>query len=151
LDVEKELKEKNQLLDFAENLTTMGYWKYKPETDYVFWSDNLYTIFDISKKKKITFDTYLDKIHPADKDAIKTKIDLSISEHNFHDYTHRIITDNNIIKTIQILGKATYNTQDGLQELLGACLDITENQTKELELAQKNHQLNSAEKMAMIG
>jgi len=151
LDVEKELKEKNQLLDFAENLTTMGYWKYKPETDDVFWSDNLYTIFDISKKKKITFDTYLDKIHPADKDIIKTKIDQSISEHKFHDYTHRIITDNNIIKTVQILGKATYNAQDGLQELLGACLDITENQTKELELAQKNHQLNSAEKMAMIG
>ncbi|SEB89699.1 PAS domain S-box-containing protein [Maribacter dokdonensis] len=151
LDVEKELKEKNQLLDFAENLTTMGYWKYKPETDDVFWSDNLYTIFDISKKKKITFDTYFDKIHPADKDIIKTKIDQSISEHKFHDYTHRIITDNNIIKTVQILGKATYNTQDGLQELLGACLDITETQTKELELAQKNHQLNSAEKMAKIG
>ncbi|KSA14991.1 PAS domain-containing protein [Maribacter dokdonensis] len=151
LDVEKELKEKNQLLDFAENLTTMGYWKYKPETDDVFWSDNLYTIFDIPKEKKITFDTYFDKIHPADKDIIKTKIDQSISEHKFHDYTHRIITDNNIIKTVQILGKATYNAQDGLQELLGACLDITENQTKELELAQKNHQLNSAEKMAKIG
>ncbi|MEP1411742.1 MAG: PAS domain-containing protein, partial [Maribacter dokdonensis] len=75
LDVEKELKEKNQLLDFAENLTTMGYWKYKPETDDVFWSDNLYTIFDIPKEKKITFDTYFDKIHPADKDIIKTKID----------------------------------------------------------------------------
>ena len=151
LDVEKELKEKNQLLDFAENLTTMGYWKYKPETDDVFWSDNLYTIFDIPKEKKITFDTYFDKIHPADKDIIKTKIDQSISEHKFHDYTHRIITDNNIIKTVQILGKATYNAQDGLQELLGACLDITENQTKELVLAQKNHQLNSAEKMAKIG
>ncbi len=151
LDIEQELKEKNQLLDFAENLTTMGYWKYKPETDDVFWSDNLYTIFDIPKEKKITFDTYFDKIHPADKDIIKTKIDQSISEHKFHDYTHRIITDNNIIKTVQILGKATYNAQDGLQELLGACLDITENQTKELELAQKNHQLNSAEKMAKIG
>ncbi|WP_036152041.1 sensor histidine kinase [Maribacter forsetii] len=151
LHLEQELQEKEELLNFAEHLTNMGYWRYKPATDDVFWSDNVYVIFDHPKNKKITFDSYFNKIHPEDQEATKLKIDKSINDHKFYSYTHRIITDDNIIKIIQIIGKVTYNNEDGLQELLGTCLDITENQTKELELAQKNHQLNSAEKMAMIG
>ncbi|VXB74569.1 sensor histidine kinase [Maribacter litoralis] len=151
LDIEIELTKKNQLLNFAEHLTTMGYWRYKPATDEVFWSDNVYIIFDHPKHKKITFDTYFQKIHPEDREVTKLKIDQSRNDHKPYNFTHRIITDNNVIKIIQIIGKVTYNNEDGLQELLGTCLDITENQTKELELEQKNHQLNSAEKMAMIG
>ena len=151
IDIEQKLIEKNQLLNFAEHLTQMGYWRYKPELNEVFWSDNLYKIFDHPKTNKLTFESYFNKIHPEDKDFVKEKIDQSISEQNFYDFTHRIIVSANEIKVIQIIGKVTRNLNDGQLELLGTCLDISRNETQELELSQKNQRLSIAEKMAMIG
>ncbi|TDT46975.1 PAS domain S-box-containing protein [Maribacter spongiicola] len=149
--IEHELIEKNQLLNFTEHLTTMGYWRYKPETNDVFWSDNLFQIFDQPKTDKLSFSSYFNKVHPDDKAFVKEKIDQSITDHQFYDFTHRIIHRNNSIKIIQIIGKVTINENDGSQELLGTCLDITENESREFELTKKNQQLNFAEKLAMIG
>ncbi|SHJ78229.1 PAS domain S-box-containing protein [Maribacter aquivivus] len=151
IKIEHELIEKNQLLNFAEHLTTMGYWRYKPETDDVFWSDNLYQMFEQPKTDKLSFSTYFNKIHSDDKAFVKEKIDQSIIDHKFYDFTHRIVLSDNTIRFIQILGKVTINRNDGSQELLGTCLDVTDNESRELELSKKNQQLNVAEKMAMIG
>ena len=151
IKIEHELIEKNQLLNFAEHLTTMGYWRYKPETDDVFWSDNLFQMFDQPKTDKLSFSTYFNKIHSDDKAFVKEKIDQSIIDHKFYDFTHRIVLSDNTIRFIQILGKVTINRNDGSQELLGTCLDVTDNESRELELSKKNQQLNVAEKMAMIG
>ncbi|MDO6471335.1 PAS domain-containing protein [Maribacter sp. 1_MG-2023] len=151
LNIAQELNQKDQLLNFSEQLTTMGYWKYKPSINDVYWSDNLYHIFDQSKKNDVTFETYFHKIHPDDKNFVKKRILQSIKENKFYDFTHRIILKSNKIRVIQIIGKVTVNKIDGLQELLGTCLDITESHSKDLELTEKNYRLNVAEKMAMIG
>ncbi|SIQ25932.1 PAS domain-containing protein [Maribacter ulvicola] len=151
LNIEQELIEKNQLLNFAEHLTSMGYWRYKPATNSVFWSENLYHMFDQPKTDKLTFDSYFDKIHPEDKELVKEKVSLSIKDNKFYDFTHRIVLKNNQTKVIQIIGKVTVNKSDGLQELLGTCLDITESHTKDLEISKKNYRLNIAEGMAKIG
>ena len=151
LNIAQELNQKDQLLNFSEQLTTMGYWKYKPSMNDVYWSDNLYHIFDQSKKDDLTFETYFHKVHPDDKNFVKKRILQSIKDNKFYDFTHRIILKNNKIRVIQIIGKVTVNKIDGLQELLGTCLDITESHSKDLELSEKNYRLNVAEKMAMIG
>lgn len=149
--IEHELIEKNQLLDFAEHLTTMGYWRYKPETDDVFWSDNLFQMFDLPKTEQLSLSSYFNRIHPNDQAFVKERIDRSIQDNKFYDFTHRIVLSDSTTRIIQIIGKVTQNKNDGLHELLGTCLDVTDNESRELELSKKNQQLNVAEKMAMIG
>ncbi|MGO4918318.1 PAS domain-containing protein [Maribacter spongiicola] len=151
IKIEQELIEKNQLLNFTEHLTTIRYWRYKPETNDIFWSENLFQMFDQPKTDKLSFSTYFNKIHSDDKAFVKEKIDQSIIDHKFYDFTHRIIHRDNSVRIIQIIGKVTINANDGSQELLGTCLDITENESREFDLIKKNQQLNFAEKMAMIG
>ncbi|MEP2237334.1 MAG: PAS domain-containing protein [Maribacter sp.] len=151
IDIEHELNEKDELLNFTEHLTTMGYWRYKPSINDVSWSDNLFIIFEQPKIDKLTFETFFDKIHPDDKCFVKERVALSIKDNKFYDFTTRIVLKNNETRVIQIIGKVTVNKTDGLQELLGVCLDITESHTKDLELSEKNYRLNVAEKMAMIG
>ncbi|WP_299321159.1 PAS domain-containing protein [uncultured Maribacter sp.] len=151
IKIEHELIEINQLLDFAEHLTTMGYWRYKPETDDVFWSNNLFKMFDLPKTEQLSFSSYFNRIHPDDQAFVKERIDRSIHDNKFYDFTHRIVLSDSTIRIIQIIGKVTQNRNDGLHELLGTCLDVTDNESRELELSKKNQQLNVAEKMAMIG
>ncbi|MDF4221356.1 PAS domain-containing protein [Maribacter sp. M208] len=151
IDIEHELVQKDQLLDFAEHLTTMGYWRYKPSENSVFWSKNLFQIFEQPIIDNLTFETYFNKVHPKDKAFVKKKVAQSINDNKFYNFTHRILLKNGTTKVIQIIGKVTVNKTDGTQELLGTCLDITEGNTKDLELSEKNYRLNVAEKMAMIG
>ena len=149
--IEHELNEKDHLLNFSEQLTNMGYWRYIPDKNEVFWSDNLFHIFGQPKIDKLTFDNYFDKIHQDDKDFVAKKVAKAIEDKKFYDYTHRIVLGENLTKVIHIIGKVIINELDGQQELLGTCLDITQSHTKDLELSKKNYRLNVAEKMAMIG
>ncbi len=151
ISLEHDLNEANELLHFAEQLSNMGYWRYKPDNNSVFWSDNLYRLFDVPKSEKLNFDSYYNKVHPNDQDFVKDKVKQSIHDQKFYDFTHRIIQNNGSIKTLQIIGKVTVNNADGKLELLGMLVDITESETKELELAQKNQQLRIAEEMTKIG
>ncbi|WP_405410504.1 PAS domain-containing protein [Maribacter sp. Asnod1-A12] len=151
IKAKQELTEKNQILNFAEHHTTMGYWRYKPETNEAYWSNNLYKIFDHPKTEKLTFNSYFKRIHPDDQEFIEKSVNQSIKDHNFYDFTHRIVHKNNKVRIVHIVGKASLNEYDGLQEFIGTCLDITDFKAKEYELSKKNLQLNIAEKMAMIG
>ncbi len=148
---EQELSEAKELLNFSEELTDIGYWRYKPEVDYVFWSENLYQIFDHPKEENLSFLSYFKTIHPEDQEFVKEKIEASIKDQKFYDFTHRVISKNGSIKTIQIIGKVLTNKNDGLVELLGLSLDITKSESRELEITTKNQQLSIAEKLAMIG
>ncbi|MEO9893223.1 PAS domain-containing protein [Aurantibacter sp.] len=151
VNIENDLREKNQLLDFAEKLTTIGYWKYIPESNTVFWSDNHYEIFEHPKDEKLTFESYFNRIHPDDQDFVSKKVKQSIKDLKFNDFTHRIILKSGVIKTLQVIGKVYKKDPDGPVELIGTCLDITESETRGLELAQKNQQLRIAERMTMTG
>ncbi|MRI02367.1 PAS domain-containing protein [Kriegella sp. EG-1] len=151
VNIENDLKETNQLLEFAEKLTTIAFWKYTPESDTVFWSDNHYEIFEQPKDEKLSFKSYFNRIHPDDQVYVSNKINQSIKDLKFYDFTHRILLESGEIKTIQVVGKVFYNEHISQLELLGISLDITESETKEKELIQKNQQLRIAEKMTMIG
>ncbi|MDO1513557.1 PAS domain-containing protein [Maribacter confluentis] len=151
LSIEQKLKDRNQLLQCAEQLTSIGYWRWKPKTNAVYWSDNLYTMFGQPKDEELSFETYFNFIHPEDQNYVKEKVDASISDLNFYNFTHRIITHKGEIKTIQIIGEVSADTYGNNLELLGTCLDITENKEREQTLLKKNQQLNFAEKLAKIG
>ena len=151
ISAKQTLKKKNKLLDFAEQITTVGYWSWKPSTDAIFWSENLYHIFGKSKDENLNSDSYFNCVHPDDRDYVIETIKSSIKELKFKDFSHRIICDNGTLKTIQIVGEITSNRKGRHIELTGTCLDITESETKTAEIRLKNQQLSISEKMAMIG
>lgn len=145
------LKKKNQLLGFVEKTTKVGYWSWKPATDSIFWSDNLYQMFGLQKGEDLNRDSYFDCVHPDDKNYVKEKIEASLKNFKFDNFTHRVISKYGEVKTIQIVGEIISNPKSGYLELSGTCLDITESEIKTAEIRLKNHQLSIAENMAMIG
>jgi len=148
--VKQELIEKKQLLDFAQELNTMGFFKWNTVTDKVTWSDSLYQIFEQPKSMKLNFDSYFSKVHPEDQNFIMEKIAISIKNKRFHNFNHRVLWSDGSIRSIKILGKITKNDTNQI-EFLGISIDITESINLEEELSLKNQQLNLAEKIAKIG
>ena len=145
------LKKKNQQLNYAEQIVKVGFWSWKPGNDLIFCSDNLYHIFGKPNDEEFKSDTYLNCVHPEDKDYVVKTIETSINNLQFQNFSHRIICHNGTLKTIQIVGELTCGLEGKRIEINGTCIDISESESKTAEIKLRNQQLRIAEKMAMIG
>ncbi|GHC59487.1 hypothetical protein GCM10008083_25450 [Ulvibacter litoralis] len=126
-----ELLKKNQLLNFAEEITLMGHWQWDTVVDKVQWSNNLYNIFELdSETIDLNFNTYFEYVHEDDKDLVTEYFENAINGKGFTNFTHRIST-NGKIKTIQLLGEVITNDKGNVIELIGTCQDITQQRMAE--------------------
>ncbi|WP_179377213.1 PAS domain S-box protein [Winogradskyella wichelsiae] len=147
-----ELLRKNQLLNFAEQITLMGNWQWDTVGDKVEWSENLYNIFQLDKDvKNLSFDTYFSFVHPEDKSIVTNYFDQTRVEKNLKRFTHRIIAGNGEVKIIQLLGEVITNIKGDIVEMIGTCQDVTAQKLAETELLRKNYLLNFAERITQIG
>ncbi|WP_405380539.1 PAS domain-containing protein [Maribacter sp. LLG6340-A2] len=148
---ELELVNKNKLLNFAEQMTNIAYWDWDTVINEEIWSDNLYKIVNRKKGGKLTYETYLEYVHPNDKDYVIEQITSAFENKVFPSFSHRIIVNTSEIKIIHLMGEVICNPDGDVIRMLGTCQDITEIKNKELELLQKNQQLSLAEEIAQIG
>lgn len=139
-----ELMRKNQLLNYAEEITLLGNWQWDTVADKVKWSNNLYNIFKLDKEiNDLSFNTYFNFVHPDDKEIVKDYFSKTIDEKSLNKFTHRIIAGDGKLKFIQLLGKVITNDKGEVIEMLGTCQDITAIKAAERELYEKNIQLKA--------
>lgn len=126
-NVENELLKKNELLNFAEEITLIGHWQWDTVLDKVKWSQNLYTLVELDKDTiDLKFDTYFDFVHPEDKEIVTYYFDKAANDKKFYSFTHRIVTTSGITKTIQLIGKVITNQIGEVVEIIGTGQDVTE-------------------------
>lgn len=129
---QNELLKKNQLLNFAEEITMMGHWQWDTVTDKVQWSNNLYKLFELDEATiDLKFDSYFNFVHPEDKDIVTDYFDKATKEKSFYNFTHRIITTKGKIKTVQLLGEVITDDNDEVIEMIGTGQDITQQKMAE--------------------
>ncbi|WP_308992546.1 PAS domain S-box protein [Mariniflexile litorale] len=147
-----ELLRKNQLLNFAEEITLMGNWQWDTVTDKVKWSNNLYNIFKLDKRiDNLKFDTYFNFVHPEDKDIVADYFNKTVEEKSLNRFTHRIITGDGELKFIQLLGEVITNSKGEVIEMIGTCQDITASKVSEKELHDAHVQLQAIFNSGPIG
>ncbi len=125
--VENELLKKNELLNFAEQISLIGNWQWNTLIDKVQWSQNLYRTFELDQETiELKFDTYFSFVHPEDKEIVTQHFAKAANEKRFDSITHRIVTTTGKLKTIQLLGKVIANEKGEIIEIIGTCQDVTE-------------------------
>ncbi|CAM4241056.1 PAS domain S-box protein [Zobellia roscoffensis] len=133
--VENELLKKNQLLNYAEEITSMGNWQWNTVADKVKWSKNLYKVFELDETNiDLKFDTYFSFVHPEDKEVVTQYFNKIAKDKKLNNFTHRIITTSGKLKTIQLIGEVLTNEEDEIVEMIGTCQDVTESKMAEHQL-----------------
>lgn len=122
----QQLQRSEALYKQAQTLAHIGNWSWFIATNRVFWSDELYDIFDISKTDNITYDKYMSCIHPDDKHILVKALEQVLAEHTPYDIVHRAISANGSIKHIQSKGEAVLDEEGNAFKLIGTAQDITE-------------------------
>ena len=136
---EEQLRRSEAFLAEGQRLSRTGTYSWRPDTNEITWSKELYRIFEVDPDTPVSMELTLTRIHPEDIPSIREveargKRSLADYEHSF-----RILSRDGSIKYIHVMARATKDA-DGRPEFLGAAQDVTHRRIAEqaLEASERN-------------
>jgi PAS domain S-box-containing protein len=131
-----ELALRNSLenLDRAQEVGRMGWWRLDVTRNILTWSDETHRIFGIPKEAPMTYETFLETVHPDDRRFVDNQWAAALGGTNY-DIEHRIMV-NGEIKWVREKAYLEFDQASDLAGGFGITQDITEK--KEAEEALRN-------------
>ncbi len=152
--VEDKLKLKLAQLNEAQAIAKMGSWEWDVASDTVFWSEEMYKVYDLPTGEPINFETYLRFIHPDDKIYVDNTLKEAFVNKKFEGFYHRIKTERGQVKIIQAQGEVIVDGSGHVVRMVGTGQDVTRQKRTEQELHLKTQKLqeanNELEKFAYV-
>jgi PAS domain S-box-containing protein len=119
-NIENELIQREQLLNFSHSLAKIGYWIVDFETERVEWSKGIYEILELEANDKPSLKLFYSMIHPDDLELLKTTNQRSQRFNEPFLVEYRIILKNGNKKREYQIHKRTISGQN-LQQLSICC------------------------------
>lgn len=140
-EAELKLVENEIRLENSQKIAHIGSWEWDTVDNSVYWSDELYRIFE--KNAEIftpDFESYLKLVHPDDINRTSKLIAKSLEQKTPFSFTHKIITGKGKVKHLECKGEISIRNGK-VVKVLGTALDISESVKKEEDLIKYSQQL----------
>jgi len=142
-EIEAEIIKNRERLNEAQKLSKIGSWDYNLITHELFWSEELYHIFELQKTPpEQLFEACRKKFHPDDLSNLDEAIKLASEKGETVVYEHRIILKNGSTRYLNGLAEIINDEEGKPLWLKGTTQDITERKEYEEKLRQNNIQLD---------
>ncbi|WP_018344494.1 hybrid sensor histidine kinase/response regulator [Cytophaga aurantiaca] len=136
----KELEKKNRLLEYAQQVTQMGTFEYEIVNNKIYWSDEMYNIFDVSKGVAPEMG-FIDSLILEDPEFLKERRKRIIKPNSAYSHEFTIRTLNGVEKILLTNGYVFADEHDKVTLVNGAVIDIT---------ALKRAEINALEKQELM-
>lgn len=124
--LESQVKERTAELLQAQHIAKLGHWRLDISSGKLFWSDEIYRIFGLDSSIEPSFDTFLDTIHPEDREHIHQSYQSHVEKRVPYDIQHRIVTPVGEIKYVREQCETEYDDDGNALRSLGTVQDVTE-------------------------
>lgn len=121
---EKALKESQKDLNRAQEVAHIGSWRLDVHNNILKWSDEKFRIFGLPKDTPVTYQSFLDVIHPSDRESVKAAWKDALTGKPY-DIEHRLIVDRQV-KWVRELAELEFDEQGLLLDAFGTTEDITD-------------------------
>ena len=92
---EENLLKKQYYLTKAQELGKIGTWELDIQKNILIWTEENYKIFGVPLETELTYEYFLDCIHPDDRDFVHEKWTAALNNEQY-DITHRIIVNDKV-------------------------------------------------------
>jgi PAS domain S-box-containing protein len=134
----------------AQRLSHTGSFALNPHTGALFWSHEMYRLYEYERGTKIDLDAVFARTHPDDIDEATRAFErLGAGDHEV-DTTHRLMMPDGRVKDIRLLAHPV-DYKGGKTEYAGAVIDISEAKQAERRLQQAHDDLAHATRIATLG
>ena len=150
LRIEAELKRSQALLEATGKTARVGGWEYDPRSKALFWSREIYNIYEITPERIPQLDESLHYFHKDDQGKINQAIHQALENGEPYDMELRFVTAGG--KKLWTHNIGIPETADGKTvRLIGTFQDITKRVLAENENKSLENQLRQSQKMEAIG
>jgi PAS domain S-box-containing protein len=143
--MEEALQKSAWQLQEAQHIARMGFWEFDIIKDQHTWSDEIYSIFGVSRGDFIpNHENLATIIHPDDVKWVESERKKAVSTSNHIDYEYRINRrDSGEVRFVHVLGDVNRDEKNNPVRLFGTVLDITERKLAENKLTQSRERLRN--------
>ncbi len=142
---DRALRESEASLSEAQRIARLGSWDWNVVTDKVKWSDEAFIIWGLEPQQvEATFETFINGVHPDDRDMVNFAIDKAFHEDAPYSIEHRIIRPDGEQCFLHEQGEVERNDAGDPIRMVGTMLDITERKEAEEAVRQKDRDMRKA-------
>jgi PAS domain S-box-containing protein len=122
-----ELNAAYRALNEAQRIALLGSWELDPVSDKLFWSDEIYRIFELDQEHfGASYEAFLSAIHPEDREMVNTAYTNSLATRVPYDITHRLLMPDGRIKYVHEQCETVFDESGKALRSMGTVQDITE-------------------------
>ncbi|MET0081455.1 MAG: transporter substrate-binding domain-containing protein [Sedimenticola sp.] len=141
------LSESQRRLKESQSFAQLGQWELDLVNDVLTWSDEIFRIFEIDKEHfGASYETFLDLIHPEDREAVNTAYTDSLANKQHYEIVHRLLMPDGRIKFVREQCRTEYEDDTPLFSI-GTIQDITTIKESEEALRLANDRLQELDKL----
>ncbi len=126
-------------LEKAQEIAHVGTWELDVEADRLIWTDEVYRIFGLPKGTELTYERFLECVHPDDREYVDKKWKAALKKEPYN-IEHRILVSGKI-KWVREKAEIKFDEMGHAVGGIGAVQDITEQ--KKAEQALKESELTA--------
>jgi PAS domain S-box-containing protein len=118
------LRDRESQLSQAQVLAALGAWSWDVVSGVVTWSDELFRIFGLASQTTVTYELYLDRVHPDDRERVESTIQNSMSSGESFAYTHRIQRPDGTLRWLDCRAEVSLREEVPVR-MFGIAQDVT--------------------------
>lgn len=144
--VEKETairKSAEEQLRFAATGAGVGTWRWNIEPDEMIWSNMCKMLFGLRAEDEISYDRFLELVHPDDRDRTEHAVQGSVRDQTEYHIEYRTVWPDASVHWREARGQAYYDEHGTPLRMEGIVLDITDQKRAQEQLVELNHTLTS--------
>ena len=120
------LKESERLYKQAQSLAQMGNWTYDFATNTTTWSDEMFEIYELTKRVPLTAEEWKAYLSPGDAERLFADFEKSVKEHQPLEATHTIHLPGGKTKSLHRKGEIIYGEDGRAIRIVGTTQDVTQ-------------------------
>jgi PAS domain S-box-containing protein len=148
---EKELLESEARLGEAQRIAHVGSWDWDLLSNTSILSDEFCRIFDLESKTGLCYESFLNCVHPDDREIVRQTVEQSVQDRKTFSYTYRILQPDGTERIIQAKAESRVDEEDRPVRLVGTVQDITEHKRAEEALRESEARFRTIFEMAGAG
>lgn len=143
-EMEEQLRINNAMLTEALQIAKLGHWRWDVEKNIVTWTDATLQVFGREgTSKEITYEDYLRRVHPEDRQYVHNRIDEALNTGDLKSFYFRSQLQDGSVRIILAKGKVITDDTGKVVKMVGTVQDITDQKNTEQELLLKSQKLEA--------
>ena len=142
--IENALRKSNDNLKLAQKVAHIGSWYIDIQNNELSWSDETYRIFGLPLNTLLTYEIFLDIVHPEDRDYVDRNWKAALSKQPY-DIDHRIIVEGTV-KWVHEEAELIFNDKGDPLSATGTVQDITIRKQAEKALTEQIRLVSQSQK-----